>query len=375
LLLTRDALTLAQKIKMSIKQRQNIAIIGSQSEKTAAALHAAGVVLSDHTSTAGAVIIAESGVSAARTLAMQGIGRGQSIFSENPLLWGVCGDMLTRAASAQKLWLGMEGALLGSVPLAPFISTSQSAGFAAGFGGAAVKYLSRITNFRENPIAAEAQLKLLRTDMMDFTGKYTEARARIISALAFGSWSLPSTRQSTEGVISEDTSFLTRQGYTLTYGSLITPEGTHTGPLAMAQDMPTATLGGAWVADEKMETCLTTNASEETRATRGLLADIALWKQRAQWSLSARPFMSASPTRILSSDAPTPTPQTYLRASASCRTQFAANHVILTEFFNGEGSWQALVQGALSTEEQAQVLLSIGVCAKTSETQKLYAHA
>lgn len=293
---------------------------------------------------AGTDLVVEmvGGVEPAFRLAMGTLAQGLPCVVTSPLLMAAHGRVLANAAIGQHVLLGTS-AIGFAVPVEEILASARGIQLVTGSGAQAL--LSRMGYRGETYEQAEKELYTTGADLSDVSGKLTQARAMTLLGRWRDAWPRfnDCVRIGVDGFLPEDFKSLRAFGLQPVYGAEITPESVYTGPLAVVPTSPLAAAGAGRevmvVQTDEGEILLSAPADETARVLRGVLADVRRWMQR-------KPVAAAQPYTVADSYVRPETGLYYVRVPYGRRDMaMAAVSGVVHERVEGNGTWQAVVQG------------------------------
>lgn len=290
------------------------------------------------------IIESVGGVEPALQTAMAAFNQGLGFITANPLLVAAHGRTLSHAAVGQQSFYGFEGALLGNIPLTPWLRQGMVTGLTAVLPDAPNTILTRMLQRNESATQAEAALRLMGSDMTDPTGKTTFARAVAIYGSLTGQWPRIGTLQRTtlDSLEKQDIQRLTRWGLQVRNTLAIMADGPHTGPMAVAAGSPLINANAQTTATLHLAETTLHLATETETPFAGLMADVQALASGQRYRLPKAPQATTQAQTLC-----------YVRTPYRLREKALASFSIEQETTTETGSWQAIVHATPHAISQA----------------------
>ena len=280
------------------------------------------------------------GVTPAFNAAMMALERGVACVTANPMLLAAHGRVLQAAGQGQQAYFGFEGAGFG-LPLADMLAVLPVARISMALNTAANMALARMAFRHETMAQVQAHLNLQKTDMTDWSGKLTQARAIAVHGQWQPNWPKASAqvRYGLENISPADMKAMRAFGLQMVFGADMTHDAIYTGPLAVAADNPLLASGDDVLVLELEDgnSILLSQPGHEGMVESGMLADV-------------KRFMRSRKVQV-----PLRHGEVAAREASRCYVQvpYAQREAVLGEVDNilhdttaGDGLWQAVVEGA-----------------------------
>ncbi|MBI1309225.1 MAG: hypothetical protein GC129_05180 [Proteobacteria bacterium] len=294
---------------------------------------------------AGVDVVVEmvGGVEPAFKVAMGAMGKGVACVVTSPMLVAAHGQALAQASRGMHAFWGCTAAGAGMQPV-ELLAGRAVERMAVVFGEGASTLLVRMGYRNENYLKMEADLLRADVDVSDAAGKLTQARAAALMGDWQGLWPKVGSqlRVGLDALDMQDMRRMREFGLTLVYGAQLFDGGfVYTGPMAVDTASPLAQAQGRDVLlleDEGGESVISQPADAQGRLLRGVVGDmVRLMRGRAAPEFA---------THAVFGGAAGADGACYLRLPYGKREALmAAGAVVKEEKVEGNGTWQAVVEG------------------------------